>query len=134
MQENDDSENNNTETFSKDTVVSANKSQSHAQADTNIIARLFQGQLRSTVTCPSCSKESVKVESFLTLPLHIPEEYRVPVYVTVVQTCPYESALVKVAFRMKDGETLQDLRISLAKQVKIEPDQVSRLCFFKGSG
>jgi ubiquitin carboxyl-terminal hydrolase 31 len=124
LQEKKDSENNNVEKFSQNTVIGANESRSDTDANTNIISRLFQGQFRSTLACPSCFKESHKTESFLTLPLHVPDELRRPVFVTVVQTCSFESALVRVAVRMKGSDVLQDLRISLAKQREINHDQV----------
>jgi ubiquitin C-terminal hydrolase len=99
---------------------------SESQADANFISRLFHGQFQSTLTCPSCGKESVKIESFLTLSLHIPDIQRIPVYVTVVPSSQPDSDLVKVAVVAKECDTVRNLRESLAELRKIEFDQVKR--------
>ena len=46
----------------------------HLSINNSIIVELFQGQLKSTVTCLTCNKESVSFDTFMFLTLPIPRE------------------------------------------------------------
>ena len=51
---------------------------------------LFQAQFRSSLTCPSCQRQSNTFDPFLCVSLPIPQKQLLPIYVTVlyIDQCP----------------------------------------------
>eukprot|EP00762_Andalucia_godoyi_P003387 ANDGO_06591.mRNA.1 Putative ubiquitin carboxyl-terminal hydrolase 11 len=53
----------------------------HKARNDSVIVDLFQGQLKSTLVCPSCSLVSVTWDPFMYLSLPLPNESQIPVHV-----------------------------------------------------
>ncbi|KAL5999269.1 hypothetical protein ACLOJK_040719 [Asimina triloba] len=69
-----------------DNVVSNEYWMNHLARNDSIIVDLFQGQYRSMVSCPSCSKISVTFDPFMYLSLPLPSTTMRTMTVTVIST------------------------------------------------
>mmetsp|Transcript_13273 Transcript_13273/g.24893 ORF Transcript_13273/g.24893 Transcript_13273/m.24893 type:complete len:440 (-) Transcript_13273:15-1334(-) len=78
-------------------VIAALKWEEHLQNGCSVIVDLFQGQLKSTVRCTTCSYVSLTFDTFMYLSLPIPKT-KVP--------------------------TLQECLLEFTKEEKLEPDQL----------
>ncbi|ETS64541.1 hypothetical protein PaG_01006 [Moesziomyces aphidis] len=89
----------------------------------SVIVDLFQGQYRSTLVCPECSKISIKFDPFMYLTLPIPNKkvWRAQVYfVPLEPTKPMQ----KFHVQLPAGSTVSKLRQKVAAQFGVETRQL----------
>ncbi len=79
---------------------------------------------RSSLTCTSCRRQSNTFDPFLSVSLPIPQKTRRPLYVTVVylDATPRQ---VRIGLLLNQGDTVRELRHTLAADTKIPESQVS---------
>lgn len=99
----------------------------------SIIFDLFQAKYRSTLTCPSCLRQSDTYDPFLSVSLPIQQKNRVPVSVTVHYLKPnYRPVLY--GLMMNSSDTVVQLRRTLARKAGIHEKQVRWLQQMKQLG
>lgn len=86
----------------------------HAAREQSIIAALFTGQFKSTLTCENCGHTSARFEPFTTLTLPLPLARDRYVTVTAVFPHPALKPLVLTLALPANG-TVRDLKIAAAK-------------------
>ena len=67
-----------------DAIVAKEAWEGHLKRNKSLVVDLFQGQLKSTVTCPDCHTQSIKFDPFMFLSLPLPNEWSKAVEVVVV--------------------------------------------------
>lgn len=85
----------------------------------SVIVDLFQGQYRSTLVCPDCSKVSIKFDPFMYLTLPIPNKkmWRGQVYFVPLDA---SQPMQKFQVQLPAGTTVGKLRQKVAAQFGIE--------------
>jgi ubiquitin C-terminal hydrolase len=68
-----------------DEVVAAEAWTDHTRRNKSIVVDLFQGQLRSELTCPSCHQQSVTFDPFMFLSLPLPSDSKRTIEVVVLR-------------------------------------------------
>ena len=88
-----------------------------------MIYNLLQAQFRSSLTCPSCQRQSNTFDPFLCVSLPIPQKQLLPVYVTVlyIDQCPRQ---VRLGLTASATETIGELRCTLSKDTGIPLGQL----------
>ena len=116
-----------------DEVLAAEALANHIRCNNSFVMDVFQAQFRSSLTCPTCEKQSNTFDPFLCVSLPIPQKQLMPVFVTVlyIDQSPRQ---VKLGLTIGVHETIADLRRTLAKDTGIEESQIllteiDRLCF-----
>ena len=90
-----------------DEVLAAESLASYMRFNSSFVMDVFQAQFRSSLTCPTCEKQSNTFDPFLCVSLPIPQKQLMPVYVTVLyidQTPRQGKHLVKF-FKCLDKKT-----------------------------
>lgn len=85
------------------------------------VASLFAGQLRLRLTCPRCGQQSNTFDPFVCLSLPIPA---VSQWLCHVHFVPRNSPPTKLAFHMDFGAPLEKVRLRIAAECHIPPDQL----------
>ena len=67
-----------------DEVLAAEALASYMRFNSSFVMDVFQAQFRSSLTCPTCEKQSNTFDPFLCVSLPIPQKQLMPVYVTVL--------------------------------------------------
>lgn len=101
-----------------DEEVAAETLQSHMKRNNSFIQNMFQGQFRSSVTCPSCTTRSATFDPYVCVSLPLPQRERRPIYVTVVYRSSSRSNRVFGA-NMPIEASIRDLRNTLAEMCGI---------------
>jgi ubiquitin carboxyl-terminal hydrolase 6/32 len=70
--------------------------ENHLRRNRSIIVDLFQGQLKSTVTCPDCGKVSITFDPFMCLSLPLVQEHELWLEVIFVLNCEPFKLLVYI--------------------------------------
>ncbi|KAL6068112.1 Ubiquitin carboxyl-terminal hydrolase 11 [Balamuthia mandrillaris] len=106
----------------------------HLQRNQSVIVDLFQGQLQSAVTCPTCDHVSVTFDPFMFLSLPVPskDQRLIPVYLFWMsdhhnannKERKKNSVLVKYGVRVSKMGTMKDLKEALARLVGLQPEQL----------
>ncbi|KAI0311746.1 hypothetical protein OF83DRAFT_1177271 [Amylostereum chailletii] len=95
----------------------------------SVIVDLFQGQYKSTLVCPECSKVSITFDPFmyLTLPLPIYKKWRHTIYYV-----PYDpdKEHVKVPIEIGRDASFKDLRQLLGRWMGANPDNLLTIEIF----
>ena len=106
-----------------DEAVAQEALANHARCNNSAVYDLFQALYRSSLTCPNCRRQSNTFDPFLSVSLPIPQKTRRPVYVTVVY---YDARpkQVRIGLLMNQGDTVRELRHTLATDTKIPEAQV----------
>jgi ubiquitin C-terminal hydrolase len=68
-----------------DDVVAAEAWSDHTRRNKSIVVDLFQGQLRSELTCPTCHQQSVTFDPFMFLSLPLPSDSKRTIEVVVLR-------------------------------------------------
>ncbi len=85
----------------------------------SVIVDLFQGQYRSTLICPECSKVSIKFDPFMYLTLPIPNKKMWRGQVYFVPLSP-NKPMQKFQVQLPAGTTVSKLRQKVAAQFGVE--------------
>ena len=67
-----------------DDVLAAEALANYMRFNNSFVMDVFQAQFRSSLTCPTCQKQSNTFDPFLCVSLPIPQKQLMPVYVTVL--------------------------------------------------
>ncbi|KAI9511390.1 hypothetical protein F5148DRAFT_1171203 [Russula earlei] len=90
----------------------------------SVIVDLFQGQYRSTLVCPECSKVSITFDPFmyLTLPLPVNKKWRHEIYYI-----PWDADKihVKIPVELNRDASFRDLRALLGRWMGTNPDNMA---------
>ncbi len=95
----------------------------HMRCNNSFVMEVFQAQFRSSLTCPTCQRQSNTFDPFLCVSLPIPQKQLMPVYVTVlyIDQSPRQ---VKLGLTVGVHETVEELRVILAKDTGIAESQL----------
>eukprot|EP00095_Tigriopus_kingsejongensis_P008552 snap_masked-scaffold989_size72935-processed-gene-0.7 protein:Tk08552 transcript:snap_masked-scaffold989_size72935-processed-gene-0.7-mRNA-1 annotation:"ubiquitin carboxyl-terminal hydrolase 31-like" len=106
-----------------DEVLAAEAMANYMRYNNSFVMDVFQAQFRSSLTCPTCEKQSNTFDPFLCVSLPIPQKQLLPVFVIVlyIDQSPRQ---VKLGLSVGVDETIGDLRQSLAKDTGIEAGQI----------
>ncbi|XP_075725239.1 ubiquitin carboxyl-terminal hydrolase 43 isoform X2 [Rhipicephalus microplus] len=85
------------------------------------VASLFAGQLRLRLTCPRCGQQSNTFDPFVCLSLPIPAASQ---WLCHVHFVPRNSPPTKLAFHMDFGAPVEQVRLRIAAECHIPPDQL----------
>jgi hypothetical protein len=86
-----------------DEVVAAEAWTDHTRRNKSIVVDLFQGQLRSELTCPTCHQQSVTFDPFMFLSLPLPSDSKRTIEVVVLR---YMSRAQQTKYAVSDSEAL----------------------------
>eukprot|EP00731_Ephydatia_muelleri_P021821 Em0014g412a len=86
----------------------------------SVIVKLFQGQLKSTVICPTCEHVSRTFDPFLFLSLPLPVKTERTLYVYVVRADP-DQPVYRYKLTVPKRESVACLKNSLHKLTNIDP-------------
>ena len=67
-----------------DEMLAAEALANYMRFNSSFVMDVFQAQFRSSLTCPTCEKQSNTFDPFLCVSLPIPQKQLMPVYVTVL--------------------------------------------------
>ena len=67
-----------------DEVLAAESLANYMRSNNSFVMDVFQAQFRSSLTCPTCDKQSNTFDPFLCVSLPIPQKQLMPVFVTVL--------------------------------------------------
>lgn len=67
-----------------DEVLAAEALSNYMRCNNSVVMDVFQAQFRSSLTCPTCEKQSNTFDPFLCVSLPLPQKQLMPVYVTVL--------------------------------------------------
>lgn len=67
-----------------DEVLAAESLANYMRCNSSFVMDIFQAQFRSSLTCPTCEKQSNTFDPFLCVSLPIPQKQLMPVFVTVL--------------------------------------------------
>ncbi|PRP82307.1 ubiquitin carboxyl-terminal hydrolase 4 isoform 1 [Planoprotostelium fungivorum] len=95
----------------------------HRSRNDSVIVDNFQGQLRSTLVCPSCDRVSITFDPFMYLSLPIPVD-KTKIYEIILYLSDVEAAPVRLACQVPKGGTILQLKQSISKLTKIPVDNV----------
>lgn len=106
-----------------DEVLAAESLANYMRCNNSFVMDVFQAQFRSSLTCPTCEKQSNTFDPFLCVSLPIPQKQLMPVFVIVlyIDQSPRQ---VKLGLTVGVDETIGDLRQMLAKDTGIEASQI----------
>ncbi len=107
-----------------DEAVAAEALANHMQHNNSFVYDLFQAVYRSSLTCTNCQRQSNTFDPFLSVSLPIPQKTKRPIYVTVVYL-DEQPRQVRIGLLMNQGDTVKELRQTLAADTKIQESQVS---------
>jgi len=118
-----------------DDVVAAESLANYTRCNNSFVVDIFQAQFRSSLTCPSCERQSNTFDPFLCVSLPIPQKQVRPVVVTVlyIDQSPRQ---VRIGLTLPQDADVKELRESLSKDTGIETNQlllaeIDGLCFQK---
>lgn len=106
-----------------DEVLAAEALANYMRCNNSFVMDVFQAQFRSSLTCPTCERQSNTFDPFVCVSLPIPHKQLMPVYVTVlyIDQCPRQ---VKLGLTVGVHETIGDLRNMLSKDTGIPEAQI----------
>lgn len=116
-----------------DDVLAAEALANYMRCNNSFVMDIFQAQFRSSLTCPSCERQSNTFDPFLCVSLPIPQKQIRPFIVTVlyIDQSPRQ---VRIGLTLPVESEVRDLREQLSKDTGIEAQQLSLveiddLCF-----
>ncbi|ELR25343.1 Ubiquitin carboxylterminal hydrolase 15, putative [Acanthamoeba castellanii str. Neff] len=102
-----------------DTEVAEETWQGHRARNDSVIVDRFQGQLKSTLICPECSKVSITFDPFMYLSLPLPMKMTRRLAVTFISRDPARRP-VKYALDVPKHGSIKELRMAVAVFVGVD--------------
>lgn len=104
-----------------DEQLAAESLANYLRCNNSFVMDVFQAQFRSSLTCPTCERQSNTFDPFLCVSLPIPQKQLMPVFVTVlyIDQTPRQ---VKLGLTIGVDETVLELKRRLSKDTGIEQD------------
>ena len=122
-----------------DEVVADLSWEGHLKRNKSIIVDLFQGQIKSTITCPVCTKQSVTFDPVMYLSLPLPQENERSINVTLVKlpSSDLDSALRNdnfITYKVACGKNgyVSSLKKGLSLLCGMPPEKIEIAEIYKG--
>ncbi|XP_077457775.1 ubiquitin carboxyl-terminal hydrolase 19 isoform X2 [Stigmatopora argus] len=116
-----------------DEVVAEEAWQRHKMRNDSFIVDLFQGQFKSKLVCPTCSKVSITFDPFLYLPVPLPQKQKV-LSVFYFAKEPHRKPIKFLVSVSKENSSTAEVLDSISKSVRVKPEnlrlaEVGKNCF-----
>uniref|UniRef100_A0A8C8T0T3 ubiquitinyl hydrolase 1 n=1 Tax=Pelusios castaneus TaxID=367368 RepID=A0A8C8T0T3_9SAUR len=106
-----------------DEVVAEEAWQRHKMRNDSFIVDLFQGQYKSKLVCPVCSKVSITFDPFLYLPVPLPQKQKVlTVYYFAKE--PHKKPVKFLISISKENSSAMEVLDSVAHSVHVKPENL----------
>ncbi|NXF77024.1 UBP19 hydrolase, partial [Sclerurus mexicanus] len=106
-----------------DEVVAEEAWQRHKMRNDSFIVDLFQGQYKSKLVCPVCSKVSITFDPFLYLPVPLPQKQKVlTVYYFAKE--PHKKPIKFLVSISKENSSAMEVLDSVAHSVHVKPENL----------
>ena len=94
-----------------DEVLAAESLANYTRSNNSFVMDVFQAQFRSSLTCPTCDKQSNTFDPFLCVSLPIPQKQLMPVFVTVlyIDQTPRQGKIINSNTYMVWFDFLEDI-------------------------
>ncbi|XP_066474519.1 ubiquitin carboxyl-terminal hydrolase 19 isoform X3 [Tiliqua scincoides] len=106
-----------------DEVVAEEAWQRHKMRNDSFVVDLFQGQYKSKLVCPVCSKVSITFDPFLYLPVPLPQKQKVlTVYYFAKE--PHKKPVKFLVSISKENSTAMEVLDSVSHSVRVKPENL----------
>ncbi|XP_029290902.1 LOW QUALITY PROTEIN: ubiquitin carboxyl-terminal hydrolase 19 [Cottoperca gobio] len=106
-----------------DEVVAEEAWQRHKMRNDSFIVDLFQGQFKSKLVCPTCSKVSITFDPFLYLPVPLPQKQKV-LSVFYFAKEPHKKPIKFLVSVSKENSSTAEVLESISRNVRIKPENL----------
>jgi len=106
-----------------DDALAAESLANYMRCNNSFVVDIFQAQFRSSLTCPTCERQSNTFDPFLCVSLPIPQIQVRPIIITVVYL-DQSPRQVRIGLTLPVEADVKDLRESLAKDTGIPTAQL----------
>ncbi|XP_062872197.1 ubiquitin carboxyl-terminal hydrolase 19 [Trichomycterus rosablanca] len=107
----------------QDEVVAEEAWQRHKMRNDSFIVDLFQGQYKSKLVCPTCSKVSITFDPFLYLPVPLPQKQKVlTVYYFAKE--PHMKPVKFLVSVSKENSSTAEVLESISRSVRVKPENL----------
>ncbi|KAA0707022.1 Ubiquitin carboxyl-terminal hydrolase 19 [Triplophysa tibetana] len=107
----------------QDEVVAEEAWQRHKMRNDSFIVDLFQGQYKSKLVCPVCSKVSITFDPFLYLPVPLPQKQKV-LTVFYFAKEPHKKPVKFLVSVSKENSRTSEVLESISCSVRIKPENL----------
>ncbi|XP_008316498.1 ubiquitin carboxyl-terminal hydrolase 19 isoform X4 [Cynoglossus semilaevis] len=106
-----------------DEVVAEEAWQRHKMRNDSFIVDLFQGQFKSKLVCPTCSKVSITFDPFLYLPVPLPQKQKVlSVYYFAKE--PHKKPIKFLVSVSKENSSTAEVLESISRSARVKPENL----------
>ncbi|XP_044066779.1 ubiquitin carboxyl-terminal hydrolase 19 isoform X2 [Siniperca chuatsi] len=106
-----------------DEVVAEEAWQRHKMRNDSFIVDLFQGQFKSKLVCPTCSKVSITFDPFLYLPVPLPQKQKV-LSVYYFSKEPHKKTIKFLVSVSKENSSTAEVLESISRSVRVKPENL----------
>ncbi|KAM9855932.1 ubiquitin carboxyl-terminal hydrolase 19 isoform 3-T3 [Aulostomus maculatus] len=106
-----------------DEVVAEEAWQRHKMRNDSFIVDLFQGQFKSKLVCPTCSKVSITFDPFLYLPVPLPQKQKV-LSVFFFAKEPHKKPIKFLVSVSKENSSTAEVLESISRSVRVKPENL----------
>ncbi|XP_027026509.2 ubiquitin carboxyl-terminal hydrolase 19 isoform X4 [Tachysurus fulvidraco] len=107
----------------QDEVVAEEAWQRHKMRNDSFIVDLFQGQYKSKLVCPMCSKVSITFDPFLYLPVPLPQKQKV-LTVFYFAREPHKKPVKFLVSVSKENSSTAEVLESMSRSVRVKPENL----------
>uniref|UniRef100_A0A673LWA2 ubiquitinyl hydrolase 1 n=1 Tax=Sinocyclocheilus rhinocerous TaxID=307959 RepID=A0A673LWA2_9TELE len=107
----------------QDEAVAEEAWQRHKMRNDSFIVDLFQGQYKSKLVCPVCSKVSITFDPFLYLPVPLPQKQKV-LTVFYFAKEPHKKPVKFLVSVSKENSSTAEVLESISRSVRIKPENL----------
>ncbi|XP_020490960.2 ubiquitin carboxyl-terminal hydrolase 19 isoform X2 [Labrus bergylta] len=106
-----------------DEVVAEEAWQRHKMRNDSFIVDLFQGQFKSKLVCPTCSKVSITFDPFLYLPVPLPQKQKV-LSVFYFAKEPHKKPIKFLVSVSKENSSTVEVLESISRSVRVKSENL----------
>ncbi|XP_037540956.1 ubiquitin carboxyl-terminal hydrolase 19 [Nematolebias whitei] len=106
-----------------DEVVAEEAWQRHKMRNDSFIVDLFQGQFKSKLVCPTCSKVSITFDPFLYLPVPLPQKQKV-LSVFYFAKEPHKKPVKFLVSVSKESSSTAEVLEAISRSVRVKPENL----------
>ncbi|XP_068605746.1 ubiquitin carboxyl-terminal hydrolase 19 [Brachionichthys hirsutus] len=106
-----------------DEVVAEEAWHRHKMRNDSFIVDLFQGQFKSKLVCPTCSKVSITFDPFLYLPVPLPQKQKV-LSVFYFAKEPHKKPVKFLVSVSKENSSTAEVLESVSRSVRVKPENL----------
>ncbi|MEQ2179497.1 Ubiquitin carboxyl-terminal hydrolase 19 [Goodea atripinnis] len=106
-----------------DEVVAEEAWQRHKMRNDSFIVDLFQGQFKSKLVCPTCSKVSITFDPFLYLPVPLPQKQKV-LSVFYFAKEPHKKPIKILVSVSKENSSTSEVLESISRSVRVKSENL----------